>query len=84
MGRSHLSTRKTLALSSQARNIGLALALVSSAFPQPADLVAAVASLWLIRTLLNVVLGRLLASREEGRGSTPTPQAHGGLRQRRA
>jgi BASS family bile acid:Na+ symporter len=84
MGGPHLSTRKTLALSSQARNIGLALALTSSAFPQRADLVAAVASFWLIRTLLNVVLGRLLASREEGRGSTPTPETHGGLRQRRA
>jgi BASS family bile acid:Na+ symporter len=80
LGGPHLPTRKTLALSAQARNIGLALALASSAFPQRADLVTAVASFWFIRTLLNVVLVRWLASREEG----PTPEAHHGLRTRRA
>jgi BASS family bile acid:Na+ symporter len=83
LGGPHLSTRKTLALSAQGRNVGLALALASTAFPRRPDLVAAIASFWLIRVLLNVVLGRMLASREEGRGSTPSPETPGGLRQHR-
>jgi len=84
LGGPRLAARKTLALSAQGRNIGLALALLSSAFPHRANLVVIVIDFWLVRMVLNIVLGKVLAAKEDARDEDHSPLTHGDMRQRRA
>jgi BASS family bile acid:Na+ symporter len=74
LGGHEIGTRKTLALSAQGRNMGLALALVTSAAPGRPLLLAAVFAVWFVRTLFNALLAGAVFKQLGSHGESPRPQ----------